>query len=122
MCKEYKYIAIGGLITDGFSTTKIAKYLPWFINTAHDNNCMIHGLGFTNMNLIPFCCFDSVDSTTWNMCVKYGELMKFEKNRIVRYQSIIKGIKCRKIKNVKEATIFNLEEWLKFQQYAKKNL
>lgn len=122
MCKKYKYVAIGGLITDGFSTQKISKYLPWFIKTAHDNNAIIHGLGFTNMKLIPFCRFDSVDFTTWNMCAKYGEVMRFEKNRMVRHQSVIKGIKCRRIKNIDEVTKYNFQEWLKFQQYAKLNL
>ena len=122
MCKQYDYVAMGGLLTDGFSVHNISKYLPWFIQTAHEHNCIIHGLGFTNMNLMPFCRFDSVDSTTWNMCAKYGEVMQFEKTRMVRYQSVVNNKKIRKIKNINEVTLHNFYEWLKFQQYAKKHL
>lgn len=120
MCENYDYVAIGGLITDGLGS-KLNYYLPWFIKTAHEHNTRIHGLGFSNTNLLPKFHFDSVDSTTWNMCAKFGEIMKFETNKIVRYKSVENKMKTRKIINIGEATIFNFNEWIKYQQYAKQN-
>lgn len=120
MCQEYEYVAIGGLITDGLGT-KLNQYLPWFIKTAHEHNTKIHGLGFFNTGLLQKYHFDSVDSTTWNMCAKFGEIMKFETNKIVRYKNVNQKTKTRKIKNINEATIFNFNEWLKYQKYAKQN-
>lgn len=118
MCEEYEYIAIGGLITDGLTSGKLKKYLPWFIHTAHEHGTKLHGLGFTNNELLSKFKFDSVDSTTWNMCANYGEIFVFEKNRMVRHRSVENGQKVKKIKNIESATLFNFKNWIKYQRYA----
>jgi len=63
MCREYSYIALGGIASKEYGS-KLYKYFPWFIKTAHENNCEIHGLGYTGKGLLKYR-FDSVDSTSW---------------------------------------------------------
>lgn len=51
MCKEYSYVAIGGLVgaggQQGEYNRKYWKYFLWFIETAHSYGAKIHALGFT---------------------------------------------------------------------------
>ena len=66
MCKEYNYVAIGGLVGGNAEySSKYWRYFPWFIKTAHENGAKIHALGFTSLRGMAQYHFDSVDSTTW---------------------------------------------------------
>ena len=70
-CKEYPYVALGGIVTNEIRLEQYSK-LPYFISYAHHCGCKIHGLGFTKFNWLKFCHFDSVDSTSWLSDVRYG--------------------------------------------------
>ena len=35
MCKNYPYVAIGGIVTKEIPINKYEKLFPWFVNTAH---------------------------------------------------------------------------------------
>lgn len=124
MCKNYPYVALGGIAGAGDVATrkKAMKYFPWFINTAHKYNAKIHGLGFTQTNKLDVYNFDSVDSTTWTNAGRFGEIHRFNGKFIERITSIEKGQKIRNLKNPSTAAIHNFKEWLKFQDYARKNL
>lgn len=122
LCKDYKYISFGGLITDGYPIHKLERYFPWFIGQAHKNNCKIHGLGYTIPSGLPVYHFDSVDSTTWTMGGKFGQIMEFKNGTIVKHSSIINGKKVRNIKNKQDIALFNFREWVKYQYYADINL
>lgn len=66
MCKNYPYVAIGGLaLSKGNKKKKLESYLPYFIETAHKNNAKIHGLGYTSIEKLKQLHFDSVDSKAW---------------------------------------------------------
>lgn len=117
MCKKYSYIAIGGLITDGFSTKQFEKYIPWFINTAHKNGAKIHGLGYTSLKGIHKYHFDSVDSTAWLYGNRVGYLYRF--NPVTGNFNKYKG--SGRLKSEKGA-LFNFNEWIKFLKYAELNL
>lgn len=57
MCKEYDYVAIGGIVTKEIPRELYERMFPWFINVAHKHNTMIHGLGYTDtkkITQIPF--------------------------------------------------------------------
>lgn len=122
MCRDYPYVAFGGIITDGLSTKTLEKYFPWFINTAHKNCAKIHGLGYTNLTGLPKFHFDSVDSTTWTMGSRFGQLMEFKNGTIVKHNSVQGGVKIRSIKDTKACSYHNFTEWLKYQRYADNNL
>ena len=116
MLEEYEYIAIGGLVTKEIKPTEY-KYLPALIAEAHEKNVKIHGLGFTKTVNYPDLKWDSVDSTTWNVGGKFGEICNFRDGKMERVQ--MKGHLCVK---QKELMLHNYTEWLKFQKYAEVHL
>ena len=121
MCREYPYVAIGGLV-DGAKKGEYArqfwKYFPWFINTAHDNGAMIHALGFTSLDGIRAYHFDSVESTAWTTGNRFGYLYWFD-GRTMQKKDAPKG---HRIRDSRTAALHNFTEWVKFQKYADKYL
>lgn len=73
MCKEYSYVAVGGIAIKDI-TKEEHKYFPWFIDTAHEHGCKIHGLGYTDFAHVNNFRFDTVDSTSWLVGGKYGNI------------------------------------------------
>jgi len=122
MCENYKYVAIGTtpVTEEGKVFRKNPKLMNKFINDAHKNNCKIHGLGFTQMDLLPYLKFDSVDSTTWIGGGRYATSYVFINGKI-KSASKPKGM-VMKDKGYKDLNLFNFEQWVKFQKYAENNL
>jgi hypothetical protein len=119
LCKNYDYIAIGGIVSNEIKRTEW-KYFKWFINTAHENNCMIHGLGFTpKQDKLKLYNFDSVDSTNWLAGQRYARMEKTIGNAIYCVKSRTKN-KRVKDHGYKLAQQHNLQEWIKFQKYMEK--
>lgn len=116
MCDEYPYVAIGGIVTKEI-TREQYKYFPWFINEAHKRNCKIHGLGFTSLDGILKYKFDTVDSTAWTTGNRFGYIYKFD-GKTMKKIDVPQGKRL----NGKLAAVNNFAEWIKFQQYAEKNL
>ena len=122
MCKDYRYISIGGIVTKEIPVQTYEKLFSWFINTAHKYGTKIHGLGYTKLKELTKYHFDSVDSTTWTMGSRFGQIMEFKNGTIIKHNSVESGIKKRAIKSVNKATLHNFMEWIKFQKYADNNL
>lgn len=117
-CQEYSYVALGGYVAamkanDPRQKAYVNLY-PWFIDMAHKNNAKIHGLGFTNLALLPKYHFDSVDSTAWTTGNRFGFIYKFNGKTMVK----IKAPSGMRIGKPREAALFNYVEWIKFQKYA----
>lgn len=72
MVRNYPYVGFSGFVTKSGEMEVPIKYIGWFIKEAHDNNCQIHGFGFTRSNLLYKFPFDSVDSSSWIMGSKFG--------------------------------------------------
>lgn len=117
MCKQYKYAAIGGIVTKEIKRAEY-KFLPLLIKMAHENNCKLHGLGFTSTSYYKQINFDTVDSTTWNVGVKYGKVCVFTHDGLMK-QLKQQGEECVKRD---ELMLHNWGEWLKFQKYAELHL
>lgn len=117
-CNNYPYIAIGGLVGKNVTYSQLHKIFPWFINTAHNCHCKIHGLGFTSVTKLPLYHFDSVDSTTWLNAGRFGELHQFCDGKIIRHGSVNKFGKYRSLKTPQNVALHNFCEWGKFNQYA----
>lgn len=119
LTKEYDYVAIGGIVIKEIKP-KDYKYFTPLLEIARKNNCKVHGLGFTGMKYLKKYRFYSVDSTSWTAGSRFGVLYQFKNNII---QQINKPNNCR-IKKEKEQECLknNLNEWIKFQKYAEKNL
>lgn len=120
-CKEYPYVAIGGLV-DGAKKGEYArqfwKYFPWFINTAHENGSKIHALGFTSLEGIERYHFDSVDSTAWTTGNRFGYIYYFD-GKTIRKKEKPRG---HKLGDTRAVALNNYTEWIKFQKYADKHL
>lgn len=116
MCDNYEYVAIGGIVAREIKPTQY-KIFPALINEAHKRGAKVHGLGFTNISLLPVYHFDSVDSTSWASGCRFGSLYKFKNGQM----------SCVSKKQGKRAlgekvNEHNLSEWVKFQEYAEVNL
>jgi hypothetical protein len=120
-CEEYSYVALGTTKASniGKKIRSNPEVLNWFINHAHKNNAKIHGLGFTSAPWLAKLKFDSVDSTTWNVGGKFGNIVMFDKYGFPTQKSKDKNTR---VKNTKGLNIFNFNQWVKFQKYAEINL
>lgn len=115
MCKNYDYIAIGGIVTKEITPNEY-KYFKWFIDTAHSYNCKIHGLGFTNLKLMKIYNFDSVDSTSWVAGGKFGTLYHFDGREMKQVDT--RGLRRRTDITTDPINRHNYYEWVKYQKYA----
>ena len=121
MCKEYPYVAIGGLTNgtgQGEYARKLWRYFPWFIDTAHKHNSKIHALGFSSFEGMLLYHFDSIDSTSWMEGHKYRLIDRFDGKRMRRIR-VPDGFK---LKDPKEVAMSNYSEWYKLQRYALNHL
>jgi len=115
MVKEYDYVSIGGIVT---KEIKQAEYdiFTLLLRIARENNCKVHGLGFTNLKGLQKYKFYSVDSTAWVYGNRGGFLYLFKNNTLTKIHPKGKRLLARK------AALHNFTEWLKFSQYAENNL
>lgn len=66
MCKEYSYVAIGGIAAKEIKK-KDHAILQELCDIAHSYGCKIHGLGYLPLQILneDNCPFDTVDGTGW---------------------------------------------------------
>lgn len=114
--KAYDYMAIGGIVTKEVPRSKW-PYFKQLISIAHSHGCRIHGLGFTDTNLLQKYHFDSVDSTTWNVGNRFGNVCKITNGSIVQVHYADKRVTDRD-----GLMIHNWNQWCEYQKYAETNL
>ena len=115
MCEEFPYVAIGGIVTREIKRSEYGAF-RYLINEAHKRGAKIHGLGFTNLRLLPQFKFDSVDSSSWTGGNRFGFAYRFNGKTLVQIRS------PGRIKDHKGLAKHNFLEWSKFCEYADKNL
>lgn len=118
MCEEYPYVAVGGIVTKEIPRKIYEKAFPWFIRTAHEYKCKIHGLGYTTVANLHKYRFDSVDSTAWLYGNRGGYLYKFNPRTGLMEQMSKEGCRLKS----REGAVSNFNEWVKFGMYAEKFL
>lgn len=116
MCKEYDYIAYGGIITDGVPTKTLVKYLPWFLETAKKYNCKVHLLGFTPSNILDFDAY-SCDSTSWASGSRFGTAFFFDGKKI---KHMNRKAENKRVGDYRSLSQHNLDQWVFFQKYLNK--
>lgn len=117
LCDEYSYIAIGGVVIKEISKKQYAAF-PSMIAEAHKRGTKVHGLGFTNLNGIVKCHFDSVDSTAWTTGNRFGFIYYFDGKTMRK----VKAPEGHRLKDSRAVALHNYTEWIKFQKYADKYL
>lgn len=118
MCKDYSYIAIGGLAIKDIKGNEYPK-LAKLVNYAHANRCKVHGLGFTQMSWLTKIHWDSVDSSSWTYGHRYRTLAKFDpkKKKMVYFKP-----EDKRIIDSYGVDKFCFKEWIKYQRWAESNL
>jgi hypothetical protein len=117
MIAEYDYVAIGGIVSKEIKQTEYDIFLP-LLKLAKENNCKVHGLGFTNLERLKRYPFYSVDSTAWLYGNRGGFLYQFNGTTMEKIQPKGKRLKG----GGRLAAINNFNEWVKFSRYADNNL
>lgn len=115
---NYEYVAIGGIVTKEIKRNEYDFFNP-LLKIAKENNCKVHGLGFTNLKGLEKYKFYSVDSTNW-LSARFGTTGLYIFNGET-LKNVNKPEGKRKI-DLQKMNIFNFEQWIKFQQYAENNL
>lgn len=116
MCDEYKYVAIGGIVSKEIQKPQYPIFTP-LLNIAHSKGTKVHGLGFTSLEGIQKYKFDSVDSTAWTTGNRFGYVYYFD-GKTMRKIDVPKGKRL----NGRLGAVNNFAEWIKFQQWAEENL
>lgn len=121
-CNDYPYVALS--LTSKSPSGKYFRSnlgaIKWFIDYAHESNCKIHGLGFTNIEWLYKLPFDSVDSTSW-INARFGAYSTYRNGIMIKITNpdkktyLLNNSRCR-------MNIYSFDEWVKFQKYAEKNL
>lgn len=117
MCEQYKYVAIGGIVSKEIKPDQYNAF-PMMIQEAHKRGAKIHGLGFTALEWLRKCHFDSVDSTAWTTGNRFGFVYQFNGKTMVKHE-VPKG---KRLKDSRKIAEINYLEWLKFQRWAVSNL
>lgn len=117
MCSRYDYAAIGGIVSKEIKPEQF-KALPQLITEAHRRSCKLHGLGFTALQWLPVCHFDSVDSTAWTTGNRFGYVYYFD-GKTMRKIDAPKG---QRLADSRKIALINFTEWVKFQKYAEVKL
>lgn len=117
LCEEYSYIAIGGIAIKEIKKEEYPIFTP-MLKDAHERDCKVHGLGFTQLQGLTKYKFDSVDSTAWTTGNRFGFLYYFDGKTMKK----IKRPNNHKIINSRQVALINYTEWIKFQKYAEENL
>ena len=115
MCKDYNYIAIGGIVTKEIKSKDYNIFSP-LLKIAKENKCNVHGLGFTKMEGMKKYPFYSVDSTAWLYGNRGGFLYQFTGKGISKIHFKGKRLIGR------PAAIHNFNEWVKFSKYSERHL
>lgn len=113
LCDEYPYVALGGIVSGEFAKADY-RFFPALITEAHKRGAKVHGLGFTNLSLLPSCHFDSVDSTAWTTGNRFGFVYKFDGKTMRK----IEAGSGRRLKDPRLVAVNNFTEWIKYQRYA----
>jgi hypothetical protein len=117
MCDEYNYVAIGGIVSKEIPKEQYSA-LPVLISEAHRRKAKIHGLGFTSLEWLPKCHFDSVDSTAWTTGNRFGFIYRFNGKTMEKYDCP----KGKRLGDSRKVAEINYLEWIKSQKYAEANL
>lgn len=112
---EYVSLSLSGQYTSSWIKKPNADDVIYkLLDIANSNKCKVHGLGYTKLEKLHKFKFYSVDSTSWIMAMKFGNIKVFNG----RTMSGIKRPSNTKMINPKERLKNGFDEWVKFQKYA----
>ena len=120
ICEEYNYVAIGASGRhDSRWTRETPEKLRKLIDYAHSKKVKVHGLGYTSLKMLlgKKMPFDSVDSTSWMSGHRFGKAQEWNGTSFTGTKAP-KGQRA----NTHKVARHNFYEWVKFNNYAERNL
>ena len=111
LVSDYPYVAIGGIVTGEISRSEF-RVLNSLCDIAHEKKTRVHGLGFTPLKTLHRYRFDSVDSATWIMGNRVGQIHRFNGKHIEKIDPP-SGMQIKPA----EVRTHNFREWDKYQRY-----
>lgn len=113
MCREYDYVAIGGLVLD--IRKKEYESIRKMVEYAYLRGVKVHGLGFTKTQDLPNYKFYSVDSSSWTVGAVWAQHRYFFDVDHMGYRLVKReGMKT----NISKLILHNMSEWIKYQKFA----
>lgn len=119
LTEQYDYVAIGGFVTKEIPANQF-KYIIGLLKIAEQNNAKVHGLGFTSTDWLRRLKFYSVDSGTWLVGSRFGNLCKMFPNGNMRQK--YSDREGTWVLDRPGLEIYNFNVWVKFQKWAITNL
>lgn len=119
-CKDYPRVAVGFLLAEGLPQKLSEKYVPWFIDTAHEHGARIHGLGFTKTEKLPLLHFDSVDSSSFTAGGRFGVYQYFD--TATKTMKQVQRKAGTRMPSANALNIHNYHEWRRYQDWAYSNI
>lgn len=123
LCKNYDYIAVGGMAGEGLSWQKTIKILGRIALIAREYGTKIHAFGISGKKILEKVPVYSGDSTTWLVGSKYRRLFVFREGEIETFDKDNKKaeetLKCWKA-HYSELCLKNIKETLKLENYLTK--
>tara|TARA_R110000744_G_scaffold300906_1_gene410030 strand:- start:132 stop:734 length:603 start_codon:yes stop_codon:yes gene_type:complete len=120
ICEEYDYIAIGASGRhDSKWTRETPEKLRKLIDYAHSKKVKVHGLGYTSLKMLlgKKMPFDSVDSTSWMSGHRFGTVQEWNGTSFTNSKAP-EGQRA----NTHKIAQHNFEAWIKFNNFAERNL
>lgn len=116
MVNDYSYAGIGGIAIKSIKRNEW-KHFKQLNLLANSHGCKLHAMGFTPAKNLNDYGFYSSDSTSWTMGVRFGNLYKFDGQRI---KTISKPPHTRLAWNCDQIQRWNWTEWCKYQRFVDK--
>ena len=115
MVKNYKYIAIGGIVSGEYDYKSLGQRLATMIEYAHSYNCKVHVLGYTQLKYLPYINTDSIDSSSWLGGSKYGHLYLYFDKELFCID--LKSIHKKSELYYREFDAINIKAWKLYIDY-----
>lgn len=84
MCKRYPYVGLSLTIDENTNESTLKD----MFNVAEKYNSLVQGMASTKTSLLTQFPFYTVDSTTWNVGLKYGEISVWNKTKMGRVKKV----------------------------------
>jgi hypothetical protein len=81
LCKEYRYIALGGMVPHAKKPDAVLRWLVQCFKIAREYGTVFHGFGQTRFATIAALPFYSVDSSAWGSGSRYGQISLWDERR-----------------------------------------
>lgn len=115
MIKKYKIIGFSGFVEANTGEKEVPdEYVDTFLKMANDNECKVHGFGYTRTDIYKRK-FYSVDSSSWSGGKRFGNIAEFTGTGI-RNKMLLRNYG----KKYLDITENNVKEWVKYQKFLDK--